>query len=181
MPDPEFTLLGDACWLDFVNTARGRSDPAPDLLPDPAAYHRWTKAEKLVSDVDVIPFAEVLGFRRQLTALAEALAAGRQPPAPAVAAINAVLTREPGHERLVRESGTWHLRFTPERAATAFVTVARSAAASLADPVHLVRRCAGDPCSLFFLDGSPTQSRRWCSPAACGGRGRIERRRGLLR
>jgi predicted RNA-binding Zn ribbon-like protein len=181
MPDLEFTLLGDACWLDFVNTARGRTDPAPDLLPDPAAYHRWTQAEKLASDVDVIPFGEILAFRRQLVSLAEALAAGRQPPASAVAAINTVLAREPGHEGLMRVGGAWQLRFGPARAPAALATVARSAATTLAEPAQLVRQCAGDPCSLFFLDGSPTQSRRWCSNTACGGTGRIERRRGLLR
>ena len=34
MAESEFTLLGDALWLDFVNTARGRTAPPPDLLPD---------------------------------------------------------------------------------------------------------------------------------------------------
>ncbi len=181
MPDPEFTLLGDACWLDFVNTARGRTTPAPDLLPDPAAYHRWTKAQKLVSDVDVIAFTDILAFRRQLTALAEALAADRQAPAPAVAAINAVLAPETGHERLMRVGGVWQLRFAPDRPAAALAVVARSAAATLSEPSQLVRQCASDPCSLVFIDSSATQSRRWCSPTECGGRGRIERRRGLLR
>jgi predicted RNA-binding Zn ribbon-like protein len=181
MPDQEFTLLGDACWLDFVNTARGRTEPAPDLLPDPAAYHRWTKAEKLVSDVDRVPFQDILAFRRQLTSLAAALATGRQAPAPVVAAINAVLTRELGRERLVRSGGAWQLRFMPDQPGPALTVVARSAAATLSDPARAVRQCSGAPCTLFFLDTSPTQSRRWCSAAACGGRGRIERRRGLLR
>lgn len=181
MPDPEFTLLGDACWLDFVNTARGRTAPAPDLLPDPAAYHRWTKAEKLLSDVDRVPFAEILEFRRHLTQVAEALSDGRPAPAPAIAALNAVLARAPGTQQLTRVSGAWRLRFAPERPAPALLAVAQSAAATLTDPAHTVRRCAGEPCSLFFLDSSPTQSRRWCSAAACGGKGRIERRRGLLR
>ncbi|HEU5170148.1 MAG TPA: CGNR zinc finger domain-containing protein [Gemmatimonadales bacterium] len=181
MPDLEFILLGDACWLDFVNTARGRVQDPPDLLPDPAAYHRWTRAEKLMSDVDEIPFSDVLALRRQLTALAEALSVGRQPPSSAVAAINAVLAHQPGCERLVRTSGRWAVRLVPERPPRALEVVARSAAATLADPGHMVRRCAAEPCSLFFLDGSTTQSRRWCSATACGGRGRIERRRGLLR
>lgn len=181
MPDPEFTLLGDACWLDFVNTARGRTDPAPDLLPDPAAYHRWTKAEKLISDVDVIPFGEIRAFRQQLVALAEALAAGRQAPASAVAAINGILARETGHETLTRVGGTWQIRFAPDRPATALVAVARSAAATLAEPERQIRQCAGNACSLFFRDGSASQSRHWCSDTACGANGRVERRRGLLR
>lgn len=181
MPDPEFTLLGDGCWLDFVNTARGRTDPPPDLLPDPAAYHRWTKAEKLISDVDRIPFAEIRAFRQQLLGLAEALAAGRQAPASAVAAINAILAREAGHEMLVRVGGNWQIRFAPDRPATALAAVARSAAATLAEPERPIRQCAGATCSLYFRDGSASLSRRWCSETACGATGRVERRRGLLR
>lgn len=181
MPDPEFTLLGDACWLDFVNTTRGRSARPPDLLPDPAAYHRWTKAEKLPSDVATIPFEEILGFRRDLTRLAQSLSAGRHAPASAIAAINRRLARDTGREQLVRTTGIWQLRFAPARAPSALEAVARSAAATLADRARTVRQCAAAPCSLFFLDGSTTQSRRWCSAGACGGRGRIERRRGLVR
>jgi predicted RNA-binding Zn ribbon-like protein len=181
MPDPEFTLLGDACWLDFVNTARGRAAAPPDRLPDPAAYHRWTKAEKLPSDVETVPFDEILGFRRELTRLAEWLSAGRQAPASAAAAINRRLGAEGGHEQLIRTGGVWQLRFVPARPPSALEAVARSAAVSLTDRIRAVRQCAAAPCSLFFLDGSATQSRRWCSPAVCGGRGRIERRRGLVR
>ena len=33
----EFILLGDALWLDFVNSARGRIASPPDLLPDSTA------------------------------------------------------------------------------------------------------------------------------------------------
>ena len=181
MPDREFILLGDACWLDFVNTVRGRAANPADRLPDPAAYHRWTRAQKLASDVEEIAFAEILAFRQQLNALADALGAGRQAPGSAVAALNAVLARQPGHEQLVRVSGRWSVRLAPERPRKALEVVARSAAATLADPARTVRRCAASPCSLVFLDSSTTQSRRWCSATVCGGRGRIERRRGLLR
>ena len=181
MPDQEFTLLGDACWLDFVNTARGRTPNPPDLLRDPAAYHRWAKSEKLQSDVESVPLEEILAFRRELTRMAEALSAGRQAPASAVAAINRRLAGDEGREQLVRTAGVWQLRFAPLRPAAALDAVARSAATTLADRVKTVRQCAAQPCSLFFLDGSATQSRRWCSVAVCGGRGRIERRRGLAR
>lgn len=181
MPDPEFILLGDACWLDFVNTARGRTADPPDLLPDPAAYHRWARAQKLASDVEEVPFADILAFRRHLIGLAAALSAGRPAPGSAVAAVNAVLARQPGHEQLVRTSGRWSVRLAPERQLRALEVVARSAAATLADATRTVRRCAAEPCSLVFLDSSTTQSRLWCSAAVCGGRGRIERRRGLQR
>ena len=47
MPDPEFILLGDAVWLDFVNTARGRSPNPPDRLTGPPAWHAWLDALQL--------------------------------------------------------------------------------------------------------------------------------------
>ncbi len=181
MPDAEFILLGDASWLDFVNTTRGRTADPPDLLPNPAAYHRWTRAQKLASDVEEIAFADILAFRRQLAALADALSAGRQAPGSSVAAVNAVLAAQPGHEQLVRTAGRWSVRVAPEHPFRALGVVARSAAATLADTARTVRRCAADPCSLVFLDSSSTRSRHWCSASVCGGRGRIERRRGLLR
>lgn len=181
MVDPEFTLLGDALWLDFVNSARGRAASPPDLLPDQAAYHRWTKAERLISDADRVPFAEVIEFRRHLTALAEALDAGRQPPGAAITAVNDALARTAGAHRLVRVGGAWRLQFAPDGAPAALEAIALSAASSLADPSAAVRRCAGATCSLFIADRSPNQSRRWCSPSICGAGARVERRRGLRR
>jgi predicted RNA-binding Zn ribbon-like protein len=181
MAHPGFTFLGDAVWLDFVNSARGR-EPAPaDLIPDCSAFECWAQALHLDSDLKATPFSEVRRFRDQLTALAEALHQGLQLPTAAIEAINEVLSRTPGNHQLTRISGEWKLRFAPSRALTAIETIARSAAATLADPHVAVRRCAGDGCSLFFTDSSPHRSRLWCSPAFCGRHARIERRRGLLR
>ncbi len=42
MPDPEFLLLGDALWLEFVNTVATPSGVA-DAIPDAGAYLRWTQ------------------------------------------------------------------------------------------------------------------------------------------
>lgn len=177
----EFTLLGDAVWLDFVNTARGRSPNPPDLLPDAAAYQRWSHAQHMDPDAERIPFGVVRHFREQLTSLAEALHAGLQPPAAVIAAINEQLARSTGTNRLTRVSGEWRMHFAPSRPLAALEAIARSAAATLTDPAVLVRRCAGETCSLFFTDNSPSQSRRWCSPALCGINGKVERRRGMLR
>ena len=47
--------------------------------------------------------------------------------------------------------------------------IAQSAAASLADRSGLVRRCAGESCSLFFTDDSPNR-------AAAGATRRVRRR-----
>lgn len=182
MPDTEFTLLGDALWLDFVNTARGRGLRPPDLLADPVGVARWAKVQSLeCGNGDQAPLREVLTFRECLTVLAEALHSALQPPASSIAAINEQLARSGGAHQLIRVGGEWQLRFAPVRRPTVLEAIAQSAAAGLADPLLFVRRCAGESCTLFFTDGSPTQGRRWCNSAVCGRQAKVERRRGLLR
>jgi predicted RNA-binding Zn ribbon-like protein len=177
----EFTLLGDAIWLDFVNTANGRIPSPPDLLPNEAAMLRWAQAQSLHADGDMPALDEALRLRDRLTALAVALDLGMQPPAGSIVAINEQLSRHSGSHQLTRTGGEWQLRFAPSRRPPMLQAIAQSAAATLATPLVYVRRCAGQECSLFFTDDSPTQSRRWCSVAVCGREVRIERRRGLLR
>ncbi|MGH7580533.1 MAG: CGNR zinc finger domain-containing protein [Gemmatimonadales bacterium] len=180
MAHPEFTLLGDAVWLDFVNSARGRTPSPPDLLPDAAAFTRWAHAQRLIQLDGGAAYAAVFGFRQQLTALAEALDVGLQPPAGAIAAINAMLAASTGSHQLTRIGGEWRLQFAPARSLAPLEAIARSAAATLADSSITVRRCASDTCSLFFTDSSPNRSRLWCA-AACAANQRVERRRGTRR
>jgi predicted RNA-binding Zn ribbon-like protein len=177
--DPEFILLGDAVWIDFINTARGRTADPPDGLADRAAYHRWTKAEKLAADIDDLPFEEVLTFRERLLTVAAALAEERQPPAPAIHELNRVLSRMEGHHLLTRVGGSWHLAFAPLRTATAFEAIAGSAAQTLSDPGARVHRCHAEPCSLFFVDRSPGHGRTWCSAEPGAHSMRVDRRRAL--
>jgi predicted RNA-binding Zn ribbon-like protein len=181
MTDPEFLLLGDAVWLDFVNSARGREATPPDLLPDIAAFGRWARQLRLDPGEDRLSLGAVHRFRTDLTDLAEALHRGLAPPAGAVAALNRMLARSIGRHQLTRVSGAWQLHFAPARPLAALEAVARSAAQTLADSVVRVRRCAGATCSLFFLDTTPSGSRRWCCPVACGREAWVERRRGPVR
>lgn len=176
MPDPEFLLLGDALWLEFVNTAAISSGVA-EALADAGAYLRWTKAVRLEAPVDGAAFAEAMRFRTQLQRLAQALDGDRSPPPSAIEGINSRLVRLEGRQQLVRIGGAWRLRFAPSRAPAALEAVALSAAQTLTNPLDRVRRCANPECGLFFTDASSGQGRRWCSRTRCGQRGRIERRR----
>jgi predicted RNA-binding Zn ribbon-like protein len=173
--------LGDAIWLDFVNTATGRTPSPPDLLPDEAAIRRWAEAQSLCVNGTQPDLIDVLTLRERLRALAEALNLNLQPPTGSIAAINDQLSRQPGFHQLTRTGGEWQLRFSPVQRPPMLQAIAQSAAATLANPLLYVRRCSGDGCSLFFTDDSPNQSRRWCNMAVCGREVRIERRRGLLR
>ena len=177
----EFFLLGDAVWLDFVNTSRGRVAPPSDLLPDFDAWLRWTSTRKLDPGGGPSRFPDVLRLRDHLTSLAEALHADTPPPGGAIAAVNELLGRRGGAQQLTRVSGEWRLHFTPVHSSPALEAIAWSAGGTLADPLVRVRRCAGPQCSLFFTDDSPTGSRRWCDRQVCGRDMIVERRRGLLR
>jgi len=173
MADPEFLLLGDALWLEFVNTAGGPRD----TLPDSGAYHRWTKAVRVESPGDRAGFDAALLLRRRLVALAGALTEKRAPPPSSIEAINRLLVALEGREQLVRIGGRWRLQFGAARPPSAAQAVAQSAAQTLANPLAVVRRCANPDCGLYFADESANQGRRWCSRNRCGQRGRIERRR----
>jgi predicted RNA-binding Zn ribbon-like protein len=181
MADDRFTLLGDAVWLDFINTARGRVASPPDLLPDFDGWCRWAATRKLDPGSEASTIPAIRRLRDQLTALAEALHAEVPPPGASIAALNELLVRRTGTQQLTRVSGRWRLQFTPTRPATALEAIARSAAGTLTNPGARVRRCAGLHCTLFFTDDSPTGSRRWCDADVCGRDRQIERRRGALR
>lgn len=180
MADDGFIVLGDALWLDFVNTARGRSLHPPDRLSDAADFARWCRLLHLEADPG-LSLEDIHGFRARLTELAESLHRAGQPSASAVAALNAQLALSAGRHQLTRVGGDWQLRFAPERPPRALEALTRSAAATLTNPALAVRRCAGEHCSLFFTDDSDTGHRRWCDAAACGRHARVERRRSSLR
>lgn len=180
MADPEFILLGDALWLDFVNTARGRG-PVTDRLPDAAAYHRWAKATRIGSDADETPFTHVRRFRTRLLELAAALHGGAAAPSAVVSALNQLLERAPGREQLTREGGAWRLRFGPSAVPEGLVAVAHSVATTLSDGSVEVHECAADDCTLFFAVPRGALERRWCSLEPCGRETRVERRRGAFR
>lgn len=177
MSDPEFILLGDALWIDFINTARAHEASPADRLPEPAAYHRWTKAEKLGADAADLPWDDVLAFRDRLLSIAGALAEDRQPPSSAIHDVNHLLTRLAGHHQLTRVGGSWQLTFAPAHTASALEAIAASAAQTLSDPAVRVRQCRAAPCSLFFVDRSPDHSRSWCSAEPSAHQVRVERRR----
>lgn len=175
MADPEFLLLGDALWLDLVNTAAA---PGSDQLDGAAAWRRWLKAEKLRPDSPHVTLADVLEFRRHLLVLASRLAAGEPPPASAVAQVNRWLAGAAARPRLVRVGGAWRRTFTPDAPPSALAAIADSAAVSLAEGAA-VRRCAEPTCARFFLERERDRQRRFfCRPSVCGAGRFVERRRG---
>ena len=176
--DNEFFLAADALWLDLVNTSR--HEGRPDRLPDLAAWHRWTRACQLPSGSGSEPLRRVHQVRTALGELARALAGGGQVPGGASDMVNALLARLPGREQLVREGGTWRLRFAPADVSPALEAVARSAAGTLVEPGAVVRRCGNPSCGRYFVDRTPAGTRHFCSELTCGQGRWADRRRGVL-
>lgn len=171
----DFVLLGDALWLDFLNTSRGRTADVPDLIADPRGWARWCALMQL--DGDPAMYREALELRTHLTRLAAALASGSPVPSKSLGALNARLEAISGHQQLVRVAGRWRLPFVADTSLSTLDRIAMSAAETLAVPQAELRTCSGPTCSLFILDSTPQLTRRWCSPTHCGRGMRVERRR----
>jgi predicted RNA-binding Zn ribbon-like protein len=173
--DKEFVLLGDALWLDLLNTVRGREASPRDRLENESAWLRWCEAVRLPASKTDFPAA--ITFRTHLIDVATALASGTPPPSSGIRALNERLATMAGNQQLVRVAGQWQLPFMPLAPPGVLGSIARSAAESLSLSHSRVRVCAGGTCSLFLLDRSPQLTRRWCSPLYCGRGMRVERRR----
>ncbi|HEX6669024.1 MAG TPA: ABATE domain-containing protein [Gemmatimonadales bacterium] len=184
MPTPEFPLVGNLLWLDFVNTEPVLDGARVDLLHDVEDLVAWLQT----ADAPPQPtrpalrggtsegravFREALALRAALRAGAERLAEGKPPGEELVRAINRVLAERPGYRELVREGKGWVTRVRPVTisARQVLVPIAESAAWLLehGDP-SLVRRCEGSACVLLFYDTTRNRSRRWCSMEGCGSR-----------
>jgi predicted RNA-binding Zn ribbon-like protein len=62
----------------------------------------------------------------------------------------------------------------PVTVEAALSTIAREAIEVLTGPLaDRLKECASDDCPLFFVDGSRSAARRWCSMARCGNRHKI--------
>jgi predicted RNA-binding Zn ribbon-like protein len=66
----------------------------------------------------------------------------------------------------------------PATAGQALSTIARDAVTLRTGPLAgRIRECAGDDCSLVFVDTSRPGTRRWCSRRRCGNRVTVRARR----
>lgn len=175
----DFPFLGNALWVDFLNTepalpGGGRGD----LINRPDAFGRWARAAGELGPHD--PFRpdqgemeEALRFRTVLREGAESLLAGRAPPKRTVAAINEKLARSPVVSALVEKDTGWNLmpRFVAGTATALLGRVAADFAQTLVSgrPDRL-RRCEHPDCVMLFIDTSKNGKRRWCSMETCGNR-----------
>lgn len=183
MTSPDFLLLGNLLWLDFVNTEPVRDGQRVDLVRDFGDLVAFLRAASALppdqgpprtgSAEEKAVLREALALRAALRAGAERLAEGRTVGEELVQAVNRVLASRPAYRELVREGKRWVSRSRPVAGSARhlLVPIAESAAWMLehGDP-SLVRRCEGSSCVLLFYDATRNRSRRWCSMEGCGSR-----------
>jgi predicted RNA-binding Zn ribbon-like protein len=166
--------------LDLANSRLHRpGHPVTDLLDTPAAATRWL-VERGLAPADAalqeICAGRLRALREQIRALLEAHVRQGAPPAEALAAINAALTRVPTAAELHWDPARGLHRSVPhptDQVVDHALGVLAADAADLltgADAERLTA-CDSSPCLRFLLRSG---RRHWCS-VRCGDRARAAR------
>ena len=177
-------LVGGNLALDLLNTQNGPAGGAPedDALLDYADVVAWgvyaglltpVEAERLLRRSRRHPDAaravheRVLATRGYLYDLFAAIAAGRNPPAAAVARLQRDEAEALANAELVRSGDAYEWRWADDDLGRPLWLVVHEALKLVTDgPLDRVKGCA--TCRYHFLDLSKNRSRRWCSMEDCG-------------
>jgi predicted RNA-binding Zn ribbon-like protein len=189
-----FDLSGGSLCLDFANTVSDRgSDHPVEHLRRWADLVAWGRQAGALDDGQAASLArrgearpreaaalldQALALREAIFATFAAVAAGREPPAAAVAVLNAHLPRALSHLQLspAREGLVLDWEEDPAALDRLLWPVAWGAARLLtSEDRGAVRECAASDCRWLFLDRSRNHSRRWCDMKACGNRAKARR------
>ncbi|GAB3875702.1 ABATE domain-containing protein [Kibdelosporangium lantanae] len=168
----EFRWFGGRLALDFVATLGKRDTAVVERIPTAGDLARWFH-EAGLGDVRVSTedLADAVELREALYGLFTNTSAD-------LVTVNHWTERPVPGGRIERVEG--QLRRVQSRltAADLLSLLARDAVDLLTGPgAERVRMCAGDDCTLLFVDESRAGNRRWCSMEACGARSKMARYR----
>jgi predicted RNA-binding Zn ribbon-like protein len=166
-------LSGRRC-LDLVATVGERWRRSFERLRTPSDLARWLHEAGLVDRPPRVTPRQLQAARELREAIfraALAAMAGRAPGPRDAAVLNAWAARPPRSPRLEGGRVRWGARRAVE---AALAEVARDAVDLVGGPLaRRIRACAGEECSLLFVDTSRPGRRRWCSMARCGNRTKV--------
>ena len=185
----EPVFLGGHPAMDFLNTSFSPRGERVDVISDGRAFLDWLVRAGLVTESAVRLTRRLSAERldavaneaRRMRSWAEAWIArwSLAPGAdyrPELRRLNAWL-----------HHGAWHREIQPMNGRLAIVELPRVddaddllgliafqlASLVVSEDPTLVRRCAGDGCTLWFLDRTKGHRRLFCSASACGNRAKV--------
>ena len=207
-PDPAMTKHQGAYWgstsyqhlktgwlcLDFANTAEWHASESP--LEHLRSYHdlvEWAR-DKAVLDEPAVgkvqqlarssptkaaaAYRKAVELREVIYRLFSAIAAGRQPTAADLNALNRLLIKALPHLRVrTSDQGYYWGWYEEPDLDSVLWSVAWSASRLLTSKLlDRIGECADDRgCGWLFVDMSKNKSRRWCDMKDCGNRNKVQR------
>jgi predicted RNA-binding Zn ribbon-like protein len=185
----EPVFLGGHPAMDFLNTSFSPRGERVDVMSDGRAFLDWLVRAGLLTEsaarstrrLSAQRLDAVANEARRMRSWAEAWIA-RWSLAPG-ADYRAELRRL----NAWLHHGTWHREIQPMSGRLAIVDLPRVddaddllglialqlASLVVSEDPTLVRRCAGDGCTLWFLDRTKGHRRLFCSASACGNRAKV--------
>jgi predicted RNA-binding Zn ribbon-like protein len=165
--------------LDLADTLITVTDPATDLIAEPAQAALWWQLQ--AGRLPAGPAPDMVATRRLRAAVRDLFDSHlehRQPQPTSIEDINAAATSVPTTSRLAVISNQltrqtrWHTEYGGNAALAA---IAGDAIALISDPEtrRALRRCANPGCSMLFL--ATNKRRVWCTANICGNRARVAR------
>jgi predicted RNA-binding Zn ribbon-like protein len=184
-------LFGDHPAIDFANTLAAPDGAALEWLSDGDALLDWLQAAALIDAAEAAVAKErlsrdglnqVAGEARAMRAkfrhMLSAFSSGEIPIARAdLSFLTEALTADDSYPALEAKLGGGvtlirRRRWTAPHVALAIIAEAIADLVANED-CSLVRTCAGEGCTMLFLDRTKTHNRRWCSMAICGNRAKV--------
>jgi predicted RNA-binding Zn ribbon-like protein len=165
--------------LDLVDTLITVTEPATDLIAEPAQAARWWQLQ--AGRLPPGPTPDPVATRRLRSAIRDLLDSHlehRQPQPTSIEDINAAAASVPMTPRLALEGKQLSRQtrcHTEYGGNAALATIAGDAIALITDPDkrQALRRCANANCSMLFL--ATNKRRVWCTANICGNRARVAR------
>lgn len=177
---PPVMQIADHPALDFLNTVGAPRSETYEWLGDGQDLLDWMRLSGLVAPEALTTLAArtkmgALDATAQTARdLREALRAYLETGAPEVIdQLNSILSTEHSHMQLQIDGAGFGLqRVTRLQSADSLLVPLAASIADLLAHTDTARRrnCGGPTCTMWFLDVSKNNKRRWCSMAVCGNR-----------
>ncbi|MCT9089712.1 ABATE domain-containing protein [Streptomyces sp. ASQP_92] len=166
----DFTFVSDDLALDFAATLTWRTSYPIELLAEPADLAAWATQSGLTERPGRVSRAALDRARLLREAIYRTAAAAERGDEADAADVRLIRDEARGSQVTVALIALGESERRGDIGAV-LATVATRAGELFGGPNRrLVRHCAGESCTRFFLDRSRTGSRRWCDKSSCGSR-----------